>query len=116
LLFAPGLAAAALVTQAAAQALLAAGAVYVPDPVKATAGIHFMNVLKQRGIDAELGDRLRPHPNGAAAMQALSQAGEPGATGCPQVTEIIFAPGVQLAAVYTPRSAAGPPSRKPPRR
>ncbi|MDI1235947.1 MAG: substrate-binding domain-containing protein [Polaromonas sp.] len=80
------------------QALLAASTVYFPDPVKATAGIHFMNVLKQLGIEAELGDRLRPYPNGAAAMQALSQAGEPGAIGCTQVTEIIFAPGVQLVA------------------
>ena len=80
------------------QALLSAGAVYFPDPVKATAGIHFMNVLRQLGIDAELGDRLRPHSNGAAAMQALAQASEPGAIGCTQVTEIIFAPGVQLVA------------------
>ncbi|WP_341915171.1 substrate-binding domain-containing protein [Polaromonas sp. YR568] len=80
------------------QALLSASAVYFPDPVKATAGIHFMNVLKQLGIDVELGARLRPYPNGAAAMQALSQAGEPGAIGCTQVTEIIFAPGVQLVA------------------
>jgi len=80
------------------QALLSASAVYFPDPVKATAGIHFMNVLKQLGIDVELGDRLRPCPNGAAAMQALSQAGEPDAIGCTQVTEIIFAPGVQLVA------------------
>jgi molybdate transport system substrate-binding protein len=31
-------------------------------------------------------------------MQALSQAGEPDAIGCTQVTEIIFAPGVQLVA------------------
>lgn len=80
------------------QALLSASAVYFPDPVKATAGIHFMNVLKQLGIDVELGDRLRPCPNGAAAMQALSQAGEPDAIGCTQVTEIIFASGVQLVA------------------
>ncbi|WP_096668916.1 molybdate ABC transporter substrate-binding protein [Polaromonas sp. AET17H-212] len=80
------------------QALLSASAVYFPDPVKATAGIHFMNVLKQLGIDVELGDRLCPCPNGAAAMQALSQAGEPDAIGCTQVTEIIFAPGVQLVA------------------
>ena len=80
------------------QALLSASAVYFPDPVKATAGIHFMNVLKQLGIDVELGDRLRPCPNGAAAMQALSQAGEPGAIGCTQMTEIIFAPDVQLVA------------------
>lgn len=80
------------------QALQAATAIYFPDPVKATAGIHFMKVLRQLGIDAQVADRLRPYPNGAAAMQALSQAGEPGAIGCTQVTEIIFAPGVQLVA------------------
>ena len=80
------------------QALQSAGAVYFPDPVKATAGIHFMNVLRQLNIDAELADRLRPCANGAAAMEALSTAGETGAIGCTQVTEIIFAAGVALAA------------------
>lgn len=80
------------------QALLSASGIYFPDPVKATAGIHFMNVVRQLGIDAEVAARLHPCPNGAAAMQALSQAGEPGAIGCTQVTEIIFAPGVSLAA------------------
>lgn len=80
------------------QALLAAGAIYFPDPVKATAGIHFMKVMKLLGIDAEVAGRLRPHPNGTAAMQALAQSDEPGAIGCTQATEIIFAPGVQLAA------------------
>ena len=49
----------------------------LPDPVKATAGIHFMNVLNQLGIDVELGDRLRPYSNGAAAMQALSKRPAP---------------------------------------
>jgi molybdate transport system substrate-binding protein len=80
------------------QALLSAPGIYFPDPVKATAGIHFMNVMRQLGIDAEVSTRLHPYPNGAAAMQALSLAGEPGAIGCTQVTEIIFAPGVSLAA------------------
>ncbi|MGC1174478.1 molybdate ABC transporter substrate-binding protein [Polaromonas sp.] len=80
------------------QALWSASGIYFPDPVKATAGIHFMNVMRQLGIDAEVSSRLHPCPNGAAAMQALSQAGDPGAIGCTQVTEIIFAPGVSLAA------------------
>jgi len=78
------------------QALLTATAIYFPDPVKATAGIHFMKVLHALGIDTALANRLRPHANGAAAMQALAQA-ETGAIGCTQVTEIIFAPGVHLA-------------------
>lgn len=79
-------------------ALQAATAIYFPDPVKATAGIHFMKVLRDLGIDAALAGRLRPCANGAAAMQALSQAQEPDAIGCTQVSEIIFAPGVRLAA------------------
>jgi molybdate transport system substrate-binding protein len=80
------------------QALLGATGIYFPDPLKATAGIHFMKVLQQLGIDAQLADRLHPYPNGAAAMQAMSQSGESGAIGCTQVTEIIFATGVQLVA------------------
>ncbi len=80
------------------QALLGAGAIYFPDPVKATAGIHFMKVMKLLGVDKDMAGRLHPHPNGAAAMQALAQSGEPKAIGCTQVTEIIFAPGVELAA------------------
>lgn len=79
-------------------ALQAATAIYFPDPVKATAGIHFMKVLRELGIDTALAARLRPCPNGAAAMQALAQAEEPDAIGCTQVSEIIFAPGVRLAA------------------
>lgn len=78
------------------QALLAASTIHFPDPVKATAGIHFMKVLRALGIDTVLASRLRPHANGAAAMHALAQA-EPGAIGCTQVTEIIFAPGVHLS-------------------
>ena len=80
------------------QALLAAGAIYFPDPVKATAGIHFMKVMRLLGVDTELASRFRPHPNGAAAMHALAQSDEPNAIGCTQATEIIFAEGVQLAA------------------
>ncbi len=80
------------------QALLGAGAIYFPDPEKATAGIHFMKVMHLLGVDKEMAGRLHPHPNGAAAMQALAQSSEPKAIGCTQVTEILFAPGVQLAA------------------
>ena len=80
------------------QALRSAGAVYFPDPVKATAGIHFMNVLRQLNLDTDIADRLRPCANGAAAMEALSTAAEDAAIGCTQVTEIIFAQGVTLAA------------------
>jgi molybdate transport system substrate-binding protein len=81
-------------------ALQSARGIYFPDPVKATAGVHFMRVLKQLGLDTELADRLRPFPNGATAMRALAEAteAEPGLLGCTQITEILNTPGVQLIA------------------
>jgi molybdate transport system substrate-binding protein len=77
-------------------ALLAATAIYFPDPEKATAGIHFMKVLKSLGIDAELAPRLRSYPSGAVAMREMSRCTETGLLGCTQVTEILYAPGVEL--------------------
>lgn len=82
--------------EALKRALEQAGAVYFPDPAKATAGIHFMKVLTGLGLADMLAPRLRTFPNGAAAMAALAQAPEAGAVGCTQVTEILFTPGVQL--------------------
>jgi len=83
--------------EALRSALLAATGIYIPDPEKATAGIHFMKVLKSLGIDGQLAARLHAYPNGAAAMHELQQCPDAGAIGCTQVTEILFAPGVQLA-------------------
>ena len=77
-------------------ALLAASAIYFPDPQKATAGIHFMKVLKSLGVDEQLAPRLRPYPNGATAMREMAQCPENGLIGCTQVTEINYTPGVQL--------------------
>ena len=79
-------------------ALLAASEVYFPDPIKATAGIHFMNVMKQLGVDGFLAERLRPFPNGATAMSEMAKVGKPGAIGCTQVTEILYTSGVTLVA------------------
>ena len=79
-------------------ALRAAQGIYFPDPVKATAGIHVMRVLKALGLETELADRLRPFPNGATAMKAMAQAQETGLLGCTQITEILFTPGVDLVA------------------
>lgn len=78
-------------------ALMAAKSIYLPDPQKATAGIHFVKVLEKLSIHNELAARLRPFPNGAAAMHAMAQSSEAGSIGCTQVTEILFAPGVELA-------------------
>jgi molybdate transport system substrate-binding protein len=80
-------------------ALTAARGIYLPDPERATAGIHFANVLKKLGIRDDVRDRLRPYPNGALAMRAMadaSAAGETGLVGCTQVTEIKYTDGVRL--------------------
>ena len=91
-------------------ALLAASAVYFPDPQRATAGIHFASVLAQLGIADDLTARSRTFPNGATAMRELA-ASAPGAIGCTQITEILYTPGIalvgplpdafELATVYT---------------
>ena len=79
-------------------ALQAAKGLYIPDPVKSTAGIHVMSVLKALGLEAELAERLRPYPNGAAAMTAMAQSAQSGLIGCTQNTEILYIAGVDLVA------------------
>ena len=73
-----------------------ASGIYFPDPVKATAGIHFIKVLKALGLDQELAGRLRPFPNGATAMREMALAAGDDLVGCTQVTEILYTPGVLL--------------------
>lgn len=98
------------------EALLAADAIFFPDPQKATAGIHFAKVIAALGIAGEVAARLRAHPNGMTAMRALAEAGgHP--IGCTQTTEIVATPGValvaplprehELATVYTVALRAG---------
>src|SRR5262245_30094870 len=92
-------------------ALLEADAIYFPDPKLATAGIHFSRVLDRLGIGRDVTTRLRPYPNGAAAMHALAAMRSEQPIGCTQVTEILATPGVtlvgrlpkefELATVYT---------------
>lgn len=79
------------------RALLNARGIYLPDPERATAGIHFANVLRSLGIYEDVRQWLRPYPNGATAMRAMADAGEPDLIGCTQVTEINYTPGVRLA-------------------
>lgn len=79
-------------------ALLAADAIYFPDPTLATAGIHFAKVLDRLGIAADVAPRLQTFPNGATAMRALAAATGKRPIGCTQVTEILNTPGVQLVA------------------
>jgi molybdate transport system substrate-binding protein len=78
-------------------ALLAAEGIFVPDPQKATAGIHFARVLDTLGIRGEVEPRLNTYPNGATALRALAQAKGARLVGCTQVTEINNTPGVVLA-------------------
>ena len=84
-------------------ALLAADAIYFPDPQKSTAGVHFTQVARSLGIHDQVSNRFRTFPNGATAMAAMAQAlGHP--IGCTQATEIIATQGVRLVAPL-PRGA-----------
>jgi len=82
--------------------LQAAKGIYFPDPVKATAGIHVMKLLKALALELELASKLRPYANGATAMKAMAEAeaipGGSGLIGCTQITEIVYTPGVDLVA------------------
>ena len=80
-------------------ALLAATGVYFPDPERATAGIHFVKVLRELSVYEDLQVRFKTYPNGATAMRELAAASEDHPIGCTQVTEIRYTPGVELVAV-----------------
>lgn len=77
-------------------AFRAARAIYVPDTERATAGIHFVDVLRRLGIHDEVVPRLAVHPNGATAMRELAHASGSGHIGCTQITEIRNTEGVAL--------------------
>ena len=78
-------------------ALLAADAIYFPDPARATAGIHFAKVVDALGIRDQVAPRFRNFPNGATSMREMAAAGgHP--IGCTQATEILATPGIRLVA------------------
>jgi molybdate transport system substrate-binding protein len=79
------------------EALLAADAIFVPDMVTSTAGIHVSKVLQQLGISEAVATRLKMHPNGATAMRHLAASNALRPIGCTQSTEIISTPGVVLS-------------------
>lgn len=83
-------------------ALLSADSIYLPDPSKATAGIHFVDVLEKLSIMSKVQDNLRPYPNGALAMKAMASFGNQNSIGCTQLTEIILAEGVRPAGLLPP--------------
>ena len=103
--------------EALRDALLAADAIYFPDPERATAGIHFAKVMRELGIFELLAPRFRTYPNGATAMREMAAAGGPRAIGCTQVSEILYTEGVallgalpaafELATLYTAAVATG---------
>ena len=78
------------------QSLLGSTGIYLPDTERATAGIHFVKVLKALGIDAEVAARLRCYPNGATALVELARSDETGLIGCAQISEIVDTPGITL--------------------
>ncbi|KAI9030597.1 hypothetical protein DFJ74DRAFT_475576 [Hyaloraphidium curvatum] len=82
------------------RALEIAAGIYFPDPERATAGIHFLSVLRRLGLLPALEPRLRPFKDGRTAMAAMSldsRAGETGLLGCTQETEILATEGVRSA-------------------
>ena len=81
------------------ETLRTATSVYVPDPEKSTAGVHFMTILAALGLVEEVAARLKPRPNGAIAMADLARATDERPIGCTQVTEMLYTPGVSLAGV-----------------
>lgn len=83
-------------SDALSASLRQAKGIYLPDPIRSTAGIHFASVLKKLGIFDELETRLRPYPNGAIAMAHLARSCDAGVIGCTQVTEILYTQGVSL--------------------
>ena len=75
--------------------ILAADAIYFPDPSRATAGIHFAKVLETLGIADRVRDRIRNFPNGTTSMREMAAAsGHP--LGCTQATEILATAGIDL--------------------
>ena len=84
------------------ESLLASDAIFVPDTVASTAGIHLAKVLAQLGIADEVASRLRIFPNGATAMREMAASDARRPIGCTQSTEIISTNGVMLSGALPP--------------
>jgi len=84
------------------ECLLASDAIYVPDTVASTAGIHVAKVLAQLGVADEVAGRLRIFPNGATAMREMAASDARRPIGCTQSTEIISTRGVTLSGALPP--------------
>jgi molybdate transport system substrate-binding protein len=77
------------------KAFQSATQIYIPDPVKSTAGIHVKAVLTRLGLWEACAPKIQSFPNGATAMAQLAKDARAGALGCTQKTEILFTPGVE---------------------
>jgi molybdate transport system substrate-binding protein len=84
------------------ECLLTSDAIFVPDTLASTAGIHVAKVLAQLGIADEVAARLRIFPNGATAMREMAASDARRPVGCTQSTEIISTGGVTLSGVLPP--------------
>ncbi|MEI7426546.1 MAG: substrate-binding domain-containing protein [Betaproteobacteria bacterium] len=85
-----------LTTDELKEVFRSAPALYFPDMEKSTAGIHFMKVMRQLGLDQELASRFKTFPNGATAMAQMALDPNSNVIGGTQTTEINICPGVQL--------------------
>lgn len=87
---------------ALAATLRAAQGIYFPDPLRATAGRHFADVLRRLGVDEAVASVCHIFPNGATAMRALAASQGPGQLGCTQVSEILTTAGLRLIGALPP--------------
>lgn len=76
--------------------LIASDGIFFPDPLAATAGIHFTRVLRELGIAETVAARLKTFPGGIPAMKAMGDSPLAYPVGCTQVTEILRIKSVQL--------------------
>ncbi len=80
-----------------------ASALYCPDTERSTAGLHFVQMLREMGIYSHVAARIRDYANGAQAMAALAAtSGREHAIGCTQISEILYTPGVTLIGSLPP--------------
>jgi len=84
--------------EALAASLVAASAIFIPDPAIATAGMQFMSMCAKLGVLDVVVPKLKTFPNGYTAMTEMARAHAEAVIGCTQITEIRFVRGVELVA------------------
>ena len=89
--------------------LLNADGIYFPDPIKATAGIHFANVMTALGIADQVTGRLHTFPNGQTAMAAMAACGDSNPIGAPRSQKFSTRQAYPMRAICPPGMALSPP-------